>query len=70
MKETMYAGVDAFGAAVIFCVRGELHTVSPYSGALDPWCTPAGYIGFTYWQNFPYNPNDYSDVQLVWEREV
>lgn len=70
MKESMYSGVHARTGNVIFCVRGDKVTQSTNNGPTDPWRTPAGFIGFTYWPCSDYVAEDYSDVTLVWEREV
>lgn len=70
MKETMYSGEHVTEGNVIFCVRGDKVVYSHNSGPYDPWRTPEGFIGFTYWGNDTYIPEHYSNVELIWERDV
>lgn len=70
MKEQMFSGIHQDTGPVLFCVCGDKVVQSTDNGPSDTWRKPESFIGFTYWPCFDYEPEKYSNVELVWERET
>lgn len=71
MKETMYSGVDTLdGCKSLMWVCGGIMAISSDFGSGDPWRDAEINDSPHQYPTFTHDPSRFTDLTLVWERDV
>lgn len=71
MREQMFSGIDTLDdTQSLMWVRGDLMAISTDEGDDDPWRQHNEHLSFKFAADEPHDPSRFTDLTLVWERDV